>query len=107
MNLSKNKKKLHNKTTTNESFKIKEDSDGTKRWCINGKYHRTDGPAIEWADGSKSWYLNGKCHRTDGPAIEGADGYKAWHLNGQQVTWEAVYEATDDIDKKINILRWA
>jgi hypothetical protein len=23
-------------------------------------WHRTDGPAIEYADGDKSWYLNGK-----------------------------------------------
>ena len=25
---------------------------------MNGKYHREDGPAIEWADGYKFWYLN-------------------------------------------------
>ena len=25
---------------------------------MNGKYHRTDGPAIEWADGTKDWFLN-------------------------------------------------
>jgi hypothetical protein len=23
-------------------------------------YHRTDGPAAEYADGSKWWYINGK-----------------------------------------------
>ena len=34
-------------------------SDGIKHWYLNGKRHREDGPAIEWADGSKSWYLNG------------------------------------------------
>ena len=32
--------------------------DGDKHWCLNGKLHREDGPAIERADGSKSWYLN-------------------------------------------------
>ena len=31
---------------------------GDKHWCLNGKLHREDGPAIERADGSKSWYLN-------------------------------------------------
>jgi hypothetical protein len=36
-----------------------EDADGTKFWYLNGKYHRTDGPAIEDADGTKKWYLNG------------------------------------------------
>ena len=25
----------------------------------DGKRHREDGPAIEWADGAKEWYLNG------------------------------------------------
>ena len=34
--------------------------DGTKHWYINGKLHRTDGPAVEYTDGSKEWYLNGK-----------------------------------------------
>ena len=27
---------------------------------INGKRHREDGPALEFADGTKEWYLNGK-----------------------------------------------
>ena len=34
--------------------------DGTKYWYLNGKKHREDGPAIEWADGTKYWYLNDK-----------------------------------------------
>jgi hypothetical protein len=59
------------------------DKNGTKLWYLNGKLHRLDGPAMEWADGTKSWYLNGKCHRVDGPAVEGADGTKLWYLNGQ------------------------
>ena len=36
------------------------DSNGSKFWYQNGKRHRTDGPAVEWANGSKSWYINGK-----------------------------------------------
>ena len=59
------------------------DSDGTKRWYINGKFHREDGPAIEWANGDKSWYINDKLHREDGPAIEHTDGTKSWHINGK------------------------
>jgi hypothetical protein len=35
------------------------DDYGTKRWFLNDKLHRTDGPAIEYADGTKMWYLNG------------------------------------------------
>jgi len=32
---------------------------GTKYWYLNGKRHRTDGPAVEWANGDKSFYING------------------------------------------------
>jgi hypothetical protein len=33
---------------------------GTKRWYNEeGKYHRIDGPAIEWSDGYKEWWVNG------------------------------------------------
>jgi len=35
------------------------DKYGNKRWYVNGKFHRTDGPAIEYSNGSKFWYLNG------------------------------------------------
>jgi hypothetical protein len=68
-----------------------EDSDGTKEWRLNGKRHRTDGPAVEWSNGMKVWYLNGELHRTDGPAIEDSNGMKEWWLNYEQVTWFEVY----------------
>ena len=61
---------------------------GDKYWFINGVRHRVDGPAIEYADGSKSWYLNGKRHREDGPAVEYADGCKFWWINGESLTEE-------------------
>ncbi len=64
---------------------IAEHPNGSKLWCLNGKLHRTDGPAIEGADGSKEWCLNGQLHRTDGPAVEYADGSKSWYLNGKHV----------------------
>tara|TARA_R100000081_G_scaffold85407_1_gene54396 strand:- start:207 stop:713 length:507 start_codon:yes stop_codon:yes gene_type:complete len=69
---------------------MKTDEYGTKYWYLNGKYHREDGPAIEYSDGSKYWWLNGKRHREDGPAYEGAGGTKYWYLNGQEVTEEEV-----------------
>lgn len=82
---------------------------GAKRWCLNGKLHRVDGPAVEcangskgwymygalhrvdgpayeWSNGSKGWYLYGDLHRVDGPAVERAGGYKEWHLNGVELT---------------------
>jgi len=32
--------------------------DGTKSWCLHGKLHREDGPAVEWPDGSKEWWFH-------------------------------------------------
>jgi hypothetical protein len=61
-------------------------ANGDKEWCLNGEWHRIDGPAVERANGTKEWRLNGKRHRTDGPAIEWSDGTKmrwAWHFNGE------------------------
>ena len=57
---------------------------GDKFWRLNGKWHRTDGPAVEWAGGDKLWFLNGEFHRTDGPAIEYTNGDKFWYINGKE-----------------------
>ncbi len=61
-------------------------ANGNKYWYQNGEYHRLDGPAIEYADGGKSWCQNGKLHRLDGPAIEYADGEKSWYIDGIKLT---------------------
>ena len=63
-------------------YKVEVDTNGTKCWYLNGKFHREDGPAIEYADGDKRWYLNGNLHREDGPAVED----KCWYLNGKELT---------------------
>jgi hypothetical protein len=107
------------------------DPNGTKYWCLNGEYHREDGPAIEYANGEKYWYLNGKYHREDGPAIEHSDGTKRWflngdshredgpavewpnggkywYLNGKQVSWKEVFHnANGDFEKECRILTYA
>jgi len=59
------------------------DDNGEKHWYKNDKFHRIDGPAIEYTNGSKYWYKNGKCHRINGPAVEYADGTKFWYRNGK------------------------
>ncbi len=64
-------------------YKVRVYTNGDKYWYLNGKAHREDGPAIEWANGAKFWYLNDKLHREDGPAIEDASGSKYWYLNGK------------------------
>ena len=58
-------------------------ANGAKEWYRDGKLHRDDGPAHEWADGTKEWYRDGKHHRDDGPAIEWANGAKAWYRDGK------------------------
>ena len=60
------------------------DRKGYKRWYLNGKYHRLNGPAVEFPDGYKCWYLNGKPHRVNGPAIENVNGTKCWFLNDKR-----------------------
>ena len=30
-----------------------------KKYCLNGKLHREDGPALEYAHGYKEWWYNG------------------------------------------------
>ena len=59
------------------------DINGTKKWQLDGRYHREDGPAIEHTNGQYGWYLNGKLHREDGPAAKDAYGTKYWYKNGR------------------------
>jgi len=70
------------------------DENGTKYWYLNGKFHRTDGPAIEYTNDHKEWYINGKCHRTDGPAIEHSNGNKYWYINGEYLSEDDYLQIT-------------
>ncbi len=58
----------------------------------SGRYHKTDGPAIEYTNGGKEWYINGKYHREDGPAVEFSNGSKLWYLNGINYTEEEFHQ---------------
>ncbi len=69
-------------------YKVKVHENGNKYWFLNGRLHREDGPAFEYARGHKVWYLNDKLHREDGPACEYYDGTKHWYLNGEELTEE-------------------
>ena len=33
----------------------------SKEWWFEGKWHRLDGPAVEYSDGTKFWYIDNKC----------------------------------------------
>ena len=59
-------------------------ANGNKEWFLNGEYHRENGPAVEHINGIEKWYLNGKYHREDGPAIISKTWHKSWYLNGKR-----------------------
>lgn len=63
--------------------------DGTRAWYLDGKLHRTDGPAVETPRGFREWYRNGVRHRDDGPAMEWPDGRRQWIVNGETTRFEA------------------
>jgi hypothetical protein len=70
---------------------------GTKCWYLDDKRHRVDGPAVERANRTRHWYQNSKRHRIDGPAIEWSDGSKAWWLNDEEYSEEAYKEKVGEI----------
>lgn len=84
--------------------------DGTRAWYLDGKFHRTDGPAVEHTDGTKHWYKDGKRHRADGPAVVWTDGDKCWYLDGQFLGYDATGfwalwdRLTDDQRNNVNLL---
>jgi len=59
------------------------DAIGSERWYLNGRLHRTDGPAVVHRGGHSEWWVHGRRHRTDGPAISYPDGAERWYLNGK------------------------
>jgi hypothetical protein len=76
-------------------------ANGEKRWYINDKHHREDGPAIEYVNGEKHWYVNDKLHREDGPAVERYDGTKFWFLNGEKLTEKEFNERMSSCEGKV------
>ena len=70
------------------------DNDGTKRWYLNNKRHRSDGPAVIYKNDDKYWYLNNQLHRTDGPAIKFSNGDKLWYLNDDELSEEEYLRTT-------------
>lgn len=87
-----------------KEYTVKVHSCGTKMWYLNGRLHREDGPAIEWADGSNEWWLNGKRHREDGPAVEFWCGEKHWFLNDVWLSEEEFNARTKVKEVTINEL---
>jgi len=80
-------------------------SNGEKRWLVNNKLHRKDGPAIINENGTKAWYINGNCHREDGPAIIYSDGDKFWFLNDIKYTFKNWCNELNKTDEEKVFLR--
>jgi hypothetical protein len=80
------------------AYTVKVFDSGDRFWYNqDDRFHREDGPAIEWADGMKEWWVNGRLHREDGPAVESVDGTKIWYLNGEELTEEEFNWRTNKI----------
>ena len=73
---------------------------GHKVWYINGECHREDGPAVEYINGDKEWFVHGKFHRKNGPAVDYANGYKRWYYHGQKIDCQS----QDDFERLIELL---
>ena len=65
---------------------MRKEPDGYIQWILDGKLHRSDGPAAIWADGTQEWILHGLRHRTDGPAMIYPSGRHFWWIQGKNVT---------------------
>jgi len=55
--------------------------DGTKKWFVDGRLHRDEGPAIEFPDGDKVWFRYGKIHRDGGSAMY-QNIHRIWYQHG-------------------------
>jgi hypothetical protein len=69
------------------------DGNGDRHWMLDGKLHRTDGPAIIFKSGGQFWYNHGKLHRTDGPAAMYSGGTISWYFEGARLSlneWLAI-----------------
>ena len=74
------------------------DEAGTKYYLQDGKIHRENGPAIEYANGHKEWHRHDELHRTDGPAVECQNGDIEFHYNGHYVSfnkWISILSRSD------------
>jgi hypothetical protein len=57
-----------------------------------------------YSDGTKRWFLNGKLNREDGPAIEWPDGKKYWYLNDKEVSWQEVFKNAKTKEQELSII---
>lgn len=66
--------------------KVERHKNGTFWYDEEGRFHREDGPAVDWNTGLKQWRIHGNAHRLDGPAIIRENGTFDWCINNHYVT---------------------
>lgn len=88
---------------------------GEKRWYINGKLHRINGPAIIYSNGDEEWYKWDELHREDGPAVSflvhnATNRMIEWRLDGFRYTLEEFVKLTPylktDGERTLFYLQW-
>lgn len=73
---------------------------GTKFYLLDGRCHRTDGPAIEYANGTIEYHTHGKLHRKDGPARIYFDGRVSYALCGNLLPKEEWFKRLTKEEQK-------
>jgi hypothetical protein len=51
-------------------------------WCVNGKFHRKRGPAIEWESGYRTWYISGQYYL--GEQVKSVHKIEKWYKRMNQ-----------------------
>ena len=88
------------------------DEAGTKRWYLDDKRHRQDGPAEIWDDGAEFWFLHDKLHRQDGPAVVYPGRSEYWHIHGNYLGkgvegfWAHWALLTNNQRNNLNLHKW-
>jgi hypothetical protein len=80
--------------------------DGTREWWLYGKLHRKDGPAIDRPPKNgyspyKEWWLHGKRHRVGGPSVDGGPHWQEWHIHGREFTEREFYLYVDQLTGEV------
>lgn len=78
---------------------------GVTHWYQHGKHHREDGPAIIFDNNTQYWFINDELHREDGPAIIDPNGSEYWYIHGLRVyTWSHYQKLTGASNEHITCL---
>jgi len=82
------------------------DPNGTIRYTLRGKPHRTNGPAYMTNDGKwKKWYRHGELHRSSGPAVV-TPARRDWYIDGKRHRVGGPATILYDMDGDVRTRSW-